>query len=177
MVQRQLERNGREFVNSLRGVDRIRGEMRISEVYVNARPYLFPMWPNDLYDHLSRYAVGEAAEIVAMRPPTVRANRYAASTADVESGETVRYTGSDNPGALAGQDLGSIFKNLSSTAMRGGLSGEALSVARQAELRRSRRVGTVVILDVLTNDPGDPPERIGVEENSNDNATPENENN
>ena len=84
-LQRQLERNGREYVNSLRGVDRIRGEMRISEIYINARPYLFPMWPNDLYDHLSRYAVGEAAEIVAMRPPTVRANRYAASTADVET--------------------------------------------------------------------------------------------
>ena len=61
--------------------------------------------------------------------------------------------------------------------MRGGLSGEALNVARQAELRRSRRVGTVVILDILTNDPGDAPERIGVEENSNEDATQEDQNN
>ncbi len=73
-LQGQRERNGREFVNSMRGVDRIRGEMRISENYLNARPYFFPKWPNDLYDHLSRYAIGEAADIVDMRPTTVSAS-------------------------------------------------------------------------------------------------------
>lgn len=163
-LQSQLERNGREFVNSMRGVDRIRGKIRISENYVNARPYFYPTWPDDLYEHLSRYAIGEAADIVAMRQQVVTANRYAASTADVESGETVRFTGNDNPGALAGQDLGGVFANLSSTAMRGGLTGEALSLARQSEARKDRRVGRVVILDILTDDPGDAPERISVEE-------------
>jgi len=171
-LQGQLERNGREFVNSMRGVDRIRGKIRISENYINARPYFFPKWPNDLYDHLSRYAVGEAADIVAMRQQAVTANRYAVSTADVESGETVRYTGNDNPGAFAGQDLGGVFAKLSSTAMRGGLTGEALTLSRRSEERKERRVGTVVILDILTDDPGEAPERINVEED--ESADPEN---
>jgi hypothetical protein len=164
-LQSQIERNGREFVNSMRGVDRIRGKIRISENYVKARPYHYPAWPDDLYNHLSRYAVGEAADIVDMRQQVVTSNRYAASTADVESGETVRFTGNDNPGAFAGQDLGGVFANLSSTAMRGGLTGEALTLARRSEAQKDRRVGTVVILDILTDDPGDAPERISVEEN------------
>ena len=165
LVQNQLGRNGREFVNSMRGVDRIRGKMRVSENYVKARPYFFPNWPVDLYDHLSRYAVGEAAEIVAMRPQIVTASKFAVSTADVESGETVRYSGNDNPGAFAGQNLGGAFSKLSSTAMRGGLSGEALTLGRRTEKQRDRRVGRVIILDLLTDDPGDAPERLGVEEN------------
>ena len=160
----QLESNGKEFVNSLRGVDRQRGEMRISENYFKARPYFFPNWPTDLYDHLARYAVGEAADIVATRPENLRANRYDGSTADVESGETIRMVGNDNPGALAGQDLGGVFATLSSTAMRGGYTGEALALATRSEERKSRRVGSVIILDITTDDPNDAPERIRVEE-------------
>ncbi len=177
LLQTQLEYNGREFVNSLRGVDRVRGEMRISKTYFSARPYLFPAWPTDLYDHLARYATGETAQIVSMRPTTLRANKYAASTADAESGETTRYSGNDNPGALAGDDLGGVFAKLSSTAMRGGLSGEALTLATRSQERKGRRTGSVVIIDIQTNDPGAAPERISVEEDENASETGANEEN
>lgn len=168
-VEYQLENNAREFVNSMRGVDRIRGEMRVSQIYLNARPYYFQNWPSDLYNHLSQYAVGEAAEIVSGRPPKLRANKYASSTADAEGGETVRYTGNDNPAMVAaGESLGGVWANLSGAGMRGGLSGEALAFAQRSEERKGRRVGSVVILDIRTDDPDAAPERVTVEPNEED---------
>ncbi|MAW81780.1 MAG: hypothetical protein CMI63_16210 [Parvularcula sp.] len=157
-VRSQLRLNGREFVNSLRGVDRIRGKMRISQLYVDARPYYFQNWPDDLYAHLSRYADWTTAQIIALRPENPKPSRYDLSTADVESGETVRSSANDNAAAVAaGADLGERWSNLSDTGMRGGLSGEALALARRSEARLERRRGSVVILDVKTDDPDAPP--------------------
>ncbi|WP_375201966.1 DUF547 domain-containing protein [Hyphococcus sp.] len=153
-VNAQLQLNAREFVNSMRGVDRIRDEMRVSQVYVDARPYYFKSWPSDLYAHLSRYADWKTAEILALSPENPRTTRYARNTADVESGETIRSPSSDNPSAMAaGNDLGPAWSNLSSEAMRGGLSSEAAQLARKSQARLSRRTGSVYILDVVTDDP------------------------
>ncbi len=164
-VTAQLQLNAREFVNSMRGVDRIRDEMRISKVYVDARPYYFQNWPSDLYAHLSRYADWKTAEILALSPEKPRASRYAANTADVESGETVRAPSNDNPASVAaGNDLGSKWSKLSSEAMRGGLSTEAAEFARKSEARLSRRTGSVYILDVVTDDAdASAAERLSVE--------------
>ena len=157
-VNSQLQLNAREFVNSLRGVDRVRGKMRISRLYVDARPYYFKSWPDDLYAHLSRYADWTTAEIIALRPDKPQPSQYDSNTADVESGETVRSSANDNAAAVAaGSDLGSRWANLSDTSMRGGLSGEALALTQRAEARLSRRTGSVVILDVQTDDPDAPP--------------------
>ena len=154
----QLAINGREFVNSMRGVDKVRDSVRISKIYHDARPYFFPDWPGDLYIHLNRHADYRTADILSTRPENPRASRFDINTADAESGETVRPPVSDNSAAVAaGADLGSRWANLSSTAMRGGLSGEALELSRRAETRLSRRTGTVVILDVYTDDPDTPP--------------------
>ena len=76
----------------------------------------------------------------------------------MESGETVRSSANDNAAAVAaGADLGERWSNLSDTGMRGGLSGEALALARRSEARLERRRGSVVILDVKTDDPDAPP--------------------
>ncbi|WP_428407093.1 DUF547 domain-containing protein [Hyphococcus sp.] len=156
-VRSQLQLNAREFVNSLRGVDRIGGRMRVSQIYVDARPYFFTDWPASLYAHLSRYADWTTAEILAEKPANPRASRFAYNTADVESGETIRSPSSDNPAAVAaGSDLGSRWSNLSSEGMRGGLSYEAAELARKSEARLSRRRGSVYILDVVTDDPDAP---------------------
>lgn len=152
-VNAQLQINAREFVNSMRGVDRIRDEMRISKIYADARPYYFKNWPDDLYAHLSQYADWNTAEILSLRPEKPRTSRYAANTADVESGETVRSPTNDNPASVAaGSDLGARWAKLSSEAMRGGLSTEAAQFARKSEARLSRRSGSVYILDVVTDD-------------------------
>ena len=153
-VHQQLENNAREFVNSLRGVDRIRGEVRVSQHYLDARPYFFTTWPSDLYKHLTRYAFDEVIDLIAEGPDRLRANKYASSTADVESGETVRLGLNDNPAAVAaGADLGSVWANLSGTGMRGGLSGEALAFKQRSDVRLEQRRGSVTILDVRTNEP------------------------
>ncbi len=157
-VNAQLQVNAREFVNSLRGVDDTRGALRFSEIYFDARPYYFVNWPNDIYAHLSRYADFSVATALSERPANPRAGRYADSTADVNSGETIRPPGNDNAAAIsAGADLGPVWSTLTSDGMRGGFSSEALILQKKVDERRGRRTASVTILDVYTEDPGGPP--------------------
>ena len=67
-LNRDLGRNAKEFVNSLRGIDK-RGSdiLLISSLYDEARDTLFPKWPSDLQDHLLDYADPEVAELVQTR--------------------------------------------------------------------------------------------------------------
>lgn len=153
-VNAQLRANAKEFVNSLRGVDDSRGGLRFSRLYFEARPYYFPSWPDDLYAHLSRHAEYAVATALTKRPAEPRIGRYAEATADVGAGETVRPTGNDNAAAVAaGADLGAVWTNLTSDGMRGGLSSEAVILQRKVDERRSRRTGSVTILDIYTDDP------------------------
>lgn len=57
----QLDRNAREFVNSLRGVEVSRRELRVSHIYREA-DRLFPDFESDLIAHLRRHADAETAE-------------------------------------------------------------------------------------------------------------------
>lgn len=67
-----LDRNAREFVNSLRGVSNGQGAVLISRHYYEARAGLFPNWPDDLRAHLEQFARKEVVEILianeAFRP-------------------------------------------------------------------------------------------------------------
>lgn len=174
-VQTQLAVNAREFINSLRGVDRVRGDIRVSKHYIDARPFFFKSWPDDLYTHLNRYADYQVADIIAARPANVRASKYAFKIADIESGETVRYSGNDNPAIVAaGANLGGIWSKLSGPAMRGGLSGEALKFAQRTEARKEKRTGSVIILDIRTDDPDEPaPKSLSVESDEDANGETE----
>lgn len=84
-VWRQLESNGREFVNSLRGVDSTPNRLDISEHYRFARPYFFPDWENQVRAHLMTLADEDVAELVGRDMPLrARVNEW--GLADMTNG-------------------------------------------------------------------------------------------
>jgi len=68
-VWRQLESNGREFVNALRGVDSTPNRLDISEHYRTAEPYFFPDWENQIRAHLTSLANDDVASLVSREMP------------------------------------------------------------------------------------------------------------
>lgn len=83
-----LGHNAKEFVNSLRGVEKMGGQLSISPHYYEARAGLFPNWPSDVRAHLADYAAEEVAVILsetAGKPP--RARKYEARVADLIGGD------------------------------------------------------------------------------------------
>ncbi len=85
-VADELEDSAREFVNSLRGVQKVGGRASVSEIYSEARPYYFPEWPTDLREHLRKYAEEEVTSILD-RTDELRADVYEHDIADMSKGE------------------------------------------------------------------------------------------
>ena len=85
-VGERLDRQAREFVNSLRGVSESRGRLLVSEIYDEARPHFFPVWPADLTAHFLEHADEEVTEIVRGKTE-VRFERYDDRVADLAGGE------------------------------------------------------------------------------------------
>lgn len=86
-VWRQLESNGREFVNALRGVDSTPNRLDISEHYRMARPYFFTDWENQVRAHLLSLANDDVAELVERDMP-LRANVNEWGLADMTNGSS-----------------------------------------------------------------------------------------
>ncbi len=84
-VSNMLERNGREFVNSLRGIQERGDRLQVSTIYLEARPYYFADWPSDLRDHLAKFADAEVSEILSKTTAT-EAVIYEADIADLAGG-------------------------------------------------------------------------------------------
>lgn len=84
-VWRQLESNGREFVNALRGVDSTPNRLDISEHFRMAQPYFFPDWENQVRAHLLTLANDDVAELVERDMP-LRANVNEWGLADMTNG-------------------------------------------------------------------------------------------
>lgn len=63
-VSRLLADNAREFVNSLRGVEKLGSTMQVSKIYEEARPFYFKDWETDLRAHLGKYARDDVAQII-----------------------------------------------------------------------------------------------------------------
>ena len=136
-----LENNALEFVNALRGVHRSEDVMRVSPMYQEARERLFPDWPDDLREHLSRYAEAPVQEILRSTQ-RVAIGRYARRTADLVGGTPFNFTsavagvGGWGPGqsptyVLMMQEFGRKFR----------------------ELRRAGRYGNVTITDLPSRTP------------------------
>ena len=85
-VAERLDRQAREFVNSLRGVSGGRSKAYVSEIYDEARPHYFPAWPDDLRRHLSAHADEEVATILAEKDE-VAFGQYDERVADLAGGE------------------------------------------------------------------------------------------
>ena len=84
-VWQQLESNGREFVNSLRGVDNSPRRLAVSRHYERAADRYFTNWPDDLRVHLRRYAGEDVMELLDSDIP-VRATSDEWGIADMTNG-------------------------------------------------------------------------------------------
>jgi hypothetical protein len=86
-VSDDLERIGREFVNSLRGVSAASGgAVAVSPIYEEAQAVLFPNWPRDLRAHLMGHADAEVAALLDERPEVAFAN-YEDDVGDMVGGD------------------------------------------------------------------------------------------
>lgn len=99
-VGAMLDRNAREFVNSLRGTQENGNRLQVSAVYDEARPYFFADWPNALRAHLAAFADADVQGLLKQTTAT-EAVIYEADIADLEGGvreptySLVTTTGSD----------------------------------------------------------------------------------
>tara|TARA_R110002072_G_scaffold103804_2_gene227721 strand:- start:335 stop:1468 length:1134 start_codon:yes stop_codon:yes gene_type:complete len=151
-VWRQLDSNAAEFVNSLRGVEADRNELKISSMYAEGRDYFFPNWPNDVRSHLADYATDLAADEVAAGGP-VDASVEEWGVADLINGSR-RCTGGSG-------DLNLL--SYSGDYVRTGTPCAAMPanarilinhvIERRLELIRNGAYGRVYVRDVPTVDP------------------------
>ena len=87
-VWADLDKNAQKFVNALRGVHRRLRDptARVSPIYAEARPGLFPDWPEDLLAHLNAFAGPPVASLLA-NAPAVAIGPYEDRIADLVGGE------------------------------------------------------------------------------------------
>jgi hypothetical protein len=145
-VARLLARGAGDFVNSLRGTHELGGRLQVSELYLEAAPFFFPDFENDLRAHLGRYADTDTAALLAS---TTRAEPNIAEhdIADLEGG--VREPTYQN-----------ITSNGVSTSFRIPQSMAALLRERETkfqEIIRQGRTGTVTFSNITL--PGDPADK------------------
>lgn len=81
-----LDGSGKEFVNSLRGVEAFGSNLLVSKIYEEAAPFYFPQMGGDLKTHLLRFANEEVAGLIAQKEQ-VKTNTYVATVADLAGGE------------------------------------------------------------------------------------------
>ncbi|TNE54951.1 MAG: DUF547 domain-containing protein [Sphingomonadales bacterium] len=99
-ISERLDRSAREFVNSLRGVQKAGTRMQVSDLYEEVRPYYFADWPGSLRPHIAGYAEEEVTEILA-ETTSIEAVIYERDIADLAGGvrepsySNVTSTGTD----------------------------------------------------------------------------------
>ena len=85
-VGERLDRQAREFVNSLRGVSSGRTKAYVSEIYDEARPHHFADWPGALRAHLREHADEEVTAILD-KTTGIAFGQYDERIADLAGGE------------------------------------------------------------------------------------------
>jgi hypothetical protein len=161
-VWAQLDRNAREFVNSLRGVEVSRSELRVSHLYAEAA-HFFPDFDTDLRRHLSRFATEETAEqLVPGR--RVRANIEDWHIADLINGSrrcvgpggaATMYSASPEPYPTAGRTQ-PIVTECSADLPTNALMLMNAVQERRIELMGEGRYGEVRTVDIPTDENGNP---------------------
>jgi len=139
-LNRDLGRNAKEFINSLRGVDK-RGSdiLLVSSLYDEARDALFPEWPTDLKDHLLDYANEDVAELVQLRNQISFAP-YEDRIADLAGGQPYESI----------SERQSPFEDPRLARLPLSVQGMVADVQRKfnsPEFRLRRRSGSVTIID------------------------------
>ena len=85
-LNNNLDRNAREFVNALRGVDSNPENLLVSPLYEEIRGEYFSSWPADLKDHLLEFANQDVTDLIRSRE-TVAFLPYEDRIADLAGGE------------------------------------------------------------------------------------------
>lgn len=85
-VSKLLADNAREFVNSLRGVEKIGSTMHVSKIYEEARPFYFGNWEADLRTHVGKYAREDVTDILA-KTDRSEASLYETDISDLAGGQ------------------------------------------------------------------------------------------
>ncbi|WP_323762220.1 DUF547 domain-containing protein [Maricaulis sp.] len=156
-VWQQLDGTAREFVNSLRGVEVNNRELRVSEVYDEAR-VLFPDFDADLRSHLRQYANEETAEQIDVdRPVSARVSDW--QIADMINGSR-RCTGVAGPSTMTSFAFGSgpqsqptgVVANCATLPPNAAILLTAVR-ERRIELINEGRYGEVFTTDLPTIDP------------------------
>ncbi|WP_339740438.1 DUF547 domain-containing protein [uncultured Maricaulis sp.] len=156
----QLDRNATEFVNSLRGVEVARTELRVSHIYREAGRF-FPNFDTDLRAHLNRFANEETAEQVNdIRPLRTSVEDW--HIADLINGST-RCTGTGGAALMYSTTIegaprsDAIAAPLSCTSLpSNGLILMNAVQERRLELMREGRYGEVRTVDIPTDPNGNP---------------------
>lgn len=146
-----------DFVNSLRGTQKIYGTLAVSELYAEVAPFYFPDFENDLRAHLAEYAEQPVAALLAATDQTVATIRET-DIADVHGGtrppnyllvETLSGPSTDRPVCTTG--LGQAACDL--------LYARSLKLKRMK--RRDQPTARVFFSNIDL--PGDPPNKNAVE--------------
>ena len=85
-VSRLLDSGARDFVNSLRAVEKRGATMHISKIYEEAQPFFFANWDADLRAHLEQYARDDVAGVLA-GTTRIDASLYDYDIADLANGQ------------------------------------------------------------------------------------------
>ncbi|WP_296717359.1 DUF547 domain-containing protein [Erythrobacter sp.] len=140
-----------DFVNSLRGTQKLGDRLEVATLYAEVAPFYFPDFEADLRAHLTEYAEPEVAEIVA----ATRLTRAAINEHDIAD-----FSGGARPANY-------LFTSSSSgvQSSRVGEAGANLLAERQRKLQRLRSRGEprgrVFFSNIVL--PGDPPNKNAVE--------------
>ncbi|MHA6287287.1 DUF547 domain-containing protein [Maricaulis sp. CAU 1757] len=146
----QLDRNAREFVNALRGVEVSQRELRVSHIYAEAEKF-FPEFDEDLRRHLRAFANEETAvQLRGGRP--VRADIEAWEVADLINGSR-RCTGTGGAALVYSSSEGPSSCGALPTNARYLLSAVQ---ERRIELIQQGRYGEVFTVDIPTDPNGNP---------------------
>ena len=81
-----LADGARDFVNSLRGVEKLGSTMQVSKIYEEARPFFFADWDADLRAHLGKYARDDVSSILD-ETDRIDASIYETDISDLAGGQ------------------------------------------------------------------------------------------
>lgn len=91
-VERLLNQNADDFVNSLRGFNLGSSTKYVSKIYEEAAPYYFQSWETDIQNHLTRYA-NETVKAELQKSYPFRFDKYDNMIADISGGRRLGASG------------------------------------------------------------------------------------
>lgn len=153
-VWSQLDRQAREFVNSLRGVEADDDVLHVSAIYFQHRR-LFPDWPEDLRQHLSVHANGPVDRILSSADEGPEAIRFEWDVADLTNGTRCGGGAATSPVVTQGAS-GFRVSGTCGTIPPIAVPLVNRVIERRLDALRRGELGRVFVRDIPTVDPDEP---------------------